>query len=256
MQSAVDDFAKKSGWYKQDVTADKVKEMLEGLPNGNFIIRNSVSEPQNFVLTYIYDNAIKVLHIQGSSKGVMIPHSKKFSCLTDLVKALSDHPGAELACPLVGQLPSERSGIKRSQFSFRRRKEKQPSKIGREVQAWKGKDVKKWLASIDMAKYASTFKKDKIDGASLLNLAASDLRQMGVMNSSDQDKILKELETLKLSDGASSDGRSSISTAGSHKPYVDIDDLYDQEQEEELASRTSDIKEPIAEGIDEPDEAE
>ena len=65
-QNHVDDHALSAPWYVADATVIMVKQELEGRPDGSFIIRNSTSQPGNFVLSYTEGGSVKNAHIEGS----------------------------------------------------------------------------------------------------------------------------------------------------------------------------------------------
>eukprot|EP00039_Didymoeca_costata_P025627 m.14000 g.14000 ORF g.14000 m.14000 type:complete len:515 (+) comp4963_c0_seq1:215-1759(+) len=204
----VDNFALNSAWYNKDATAVQVKKMLDGKPTGNFVIRNSTSEPGNFVLTYMVDGAIKNAHLESSSAGVQIAKaSQKFSCLTELVKYYSENNAAEIQTKLTGADIDDDLNVKtlRKQAKEREKEEKRKnrsSKVFDETMRaekgskWKTQDVCDWLAAMEMSEYMSTFKKNKVDGVALLKLSDQDLKELGVMAVGHRKKISQAIEVL------------------------------------------------------------
>lgn len=204
----VDDFALNAPWYKKEATAVQVKNDLSGQADGNFVIRNSTSQPGNLVLTYVKDGQIKNIHLEGTPQGVHVARaSNKFPCLTELVRHYKSHAHDGFQCPLVAELnvPEIDSKTLKRMAKEREKEEKRNRRMSKSYNEmgdmqkgakWKISDVCDWLVAMDMAEYVSTFKKNRIDGVALLNLSENDLKELGVLAVGARKKILQAIQVL------------------------------------------------------------
>lgn len=215
-KKVLDEQTVNADWYMKDAKADAIKGRLGGRGDGEFAIRNSSSQPGNFVLAYNTGGATKNLHVDGEDGKIKLSKStKKFDCISDLVRYYCENDTTDLACKLsdmcanlgpvidakaAKKLAKERA--KAEKAALKRPPSSPPSGGGgsgsRDAKGaqWKVQDVCDWLESMEMREYAPTFKKNKVDGAALLMLNDNDLRELGVGAFGARKKLVQAIDTL------------------------------------------------------------
>eukprot|EP00041_Stephanoeca_diplocostata_P018326 m.383085 g.383085 ORF g.383085 m.383085 type:complete len:568 (+) comp20980_c1_seq3:321-2024(+) len=213
--AVVDDGAQLSEWYLGDAGADATKKKLNGQPDGYFAVRNSSSQPGNFVLSYNFKGGTKNLHIDGEGGGVRLSKSTvTFKNLSELVKHYSENETGELQCVLTGanivsaedvktlkrqqkkEAKQKSAADRTSSFGGTLKKGATMNGEGALGAQWKVSDVCDWLLSMDMPEYVPAFKKSKVDGVVLLQLDDNKLRDLGVGAFQQRKKLVTSIETL------------------------------------------------------------
>merc|ERR1711981_218727 len=65
------------------------------------------------------------------------------------------------------------------------------------VEEWAKEQVCQWLLALGMESYITIFMDKTITGAALLNLDSSGLKELGIKNKEDREKIKKKIKELK-----------------------------------------------------------
>merc|ERR1712203_179694 len=65
------------------------------------------------------------------------------------------------------------------------------------VEEWAKEQVCQWLLALGMESYITLFMDKTITGAALLNLDSSGLKDLGIKNKDDREKIKKKIKELK-----------------------------------------------------------
>jgi len=196
----VDDITFNAPWYLRNASVNDVKQYLDGQPDGSFVIRDSVSQPGNFQLSYMLGGAVKNVHIEGSKDGVHFARSVlKFVCLTELVRNYCEHDNGDISCLLHTETdlgpPIDAKTLKK----MIKNRGKGGGVVGGGGAAggdWRVNDVCTWLKKEGMGEYASSFQKNNIDGPALLALDESDLKDLGVAKVGDRRKLEKAISDL------------------------------------------------------------
>jgi len=71
----VDEVAQEADWYLGTASGDTVKDKLQGRVDGSFAVRDSSSQPGNFVLSYSFEGALvgaMVGALVGALVGVLV----------------------------------------------------------------------------------------------------------------------------------------------------------------------------------------
>jgi len=197
----VDDVTFNAPFYLRNASVNDVKVHLDGQPDGSFVIRDSVSQPGNFQLSYMLGGAVKNVHIEGSKDGVHFAKSVlKFVCLTELVRNYCEQENGDIACLLTTQVnlgPVIDGKTLKKQIK-NRGKGGGPGGPGGGAAGgdWRVADVCTWLKKEGMGEYASSFQKNNIDGPALLALDENDLKDLGVAKVGDRRKLEKAIADL------------------------------------------------------------
>lgn len=94
-----------SEWYDKNMLKAKIFDLLEPLPNGNFVVRDSNTNPGCYAFSIVFNGKVKSKMIEPSAGGGGGLHFKGSTDIFPNLSALVDHytrtQGGILECPLV-----------------------------------------------------------------------------------------------------------------------------------------------------------
>lgn len=100
--AVVDDFGAQQPWFQGSRDPDALEDELSAMPTGCFFIRESHETPNDFILAHLVDLVIhNWLVVVDENNLVGLRRSRnRYSCLTDMVRALCSPQQQDLPIPL------------------------------------------------------------------------------------------------------------------------------------------------------------
>lgn len=206
----MDERALHADWLSPIVIPQEAAQSMMFLPSGSFLVFRNLADGGNLALCFANEGRVSIARIMRTESGVCLPGSKtSFPKLYDLILQLCTEQDPSLPCILVS--PSTKKLTKDQEKKFKKEekelekqrkaveKERKKTTLGGVVQPgsmWGVNDVSQWLEAIDLKEYVGAFKKNKVDGVTLLKLNEEDLKDMGVGVLGHRKKILEGLAIL------------------------------------------------------------